>query len=460
MRSLANRVFTSVMIASVVLVVLTTSADAGEYSRRGVEVRVVPDAFTRPSEIAAVTTGDGIMLAWDAVVATAEGERRKLFLACLDDEGSVVCGPTEISTEGIGAGGSFPSLSGIEDRILLTWLSREPARIRGLLLDSEGRALGNAFTVNQASPSAPASAVFGNEFLVAWSGSDDGPGRSLHGRRVSADGELVGEEFVVSAGSAESGYFHERPSLADASPGQNAVAAWFVSDLGEFRARFVADEGPVGDVFIIFPDGGAGLSVEICSLSDGGFVAAWNSAALQALIYRKFDAFGEPIGPEVEGVDTMHPQYTPEVECMADGGFSVVWSTVDSLYGNIVVDGDISTFRVAIGIERTIAHPVLVSDTTGEMSLFWFDCEQRGGDSGDCLLSMQKYARGPGVCVGDCDLDGDVTVDELVFGVRVALQNSLPTALKSCLAFDSNLDYTLGIGELIFGVRNALGGCD
>jgi hypothetical protein len=62
----------------------------------------------------------------------------------------------------------------------------------------------------------------------------------------------------------------------------------------------------------------------------------------------------------------------------------------------------------------------------------------------------------PGVCVGDCGGDGEVSVADLIVGVNIALGN-LP--LSDCPAFDADGSGTVDIGELIQGVNNALNGC-
>jgi FG-GAP-like repeat len=60
------------------------------------------------------------------------------------------------------------------------------------------------------------------------------------------------------------------------------------------------------------------------------------------------------------------------------------------------------------------------------------------------------------ICVGDCNNDGMVSIDELITGVNIAL-GSLP--ISSCPAFDQNGDGMVGINELITAVNNALNGC-
>jgi hypothetical protein len=59
-------------------------------------------------------------------------------------------------------------------------------------------------------------------------------------------------------------------------------------------------------------------------------------------------------------------------------------------------------------------------------------------------------------CLGDCDADGSVTVNELIKMVNVALGTSDVTA---CRAGDGDKDDTITINEIIAAVNNALNGC-
>ena len=58
-------------------------------------------------------------------------------------------------------------------------------------------------------------------------------------------------------------------------------------------------------------------------------------------------------------------------------------------------------------------------------------------------------------CVGDCDANGTVAINELIVGVNIALGLA---ARAACAAFDPNGD-GVSIDELIRGVSNALTGC-
>lgn len=60
------------------------------------------------------------------------------------------------------------------------------------------------------------------------------------------------------------------------------------------------------------------------------------------------------------------------------------------------------------------------------------------------------------VCAGDCNGNGEVTVDELVRGVNIALGGA---ELNTCTALDSDGDSSVAVNELVAAVSNALGGC-
>ena len=60
------------------------------------------------------------------------------------------------------------------------------------------------------------------------------------------------------------------------------------------------------------------------------------------------------------------------------------------------------------------------------------------------------------LCVGDCNGDGLVTINEIIVMVNIALGN-LP--VSACLAGDANNDANIDVSEIILAVLNALNGC-
>lgn len=62
----------------------------------------------------------------------------------------------------------------------------------------------------------------------------------------------------------------------------------------------------------------------------------------------------------------------------------------------------------------------------------------------------------PAVCVGDCNSSGDVTVNEIITLVNLALGNG---SVSECLAGDADHSGTVTVNEIIVAVNNALAGC-
>jgi hypothetical protein len=60
-------------------------------------------------------------------------------------------------------------------------------------------------------------------------------------------------------------------------------------------------------------------------------------------------------------------------------------------------------------------------------------------------------------CVGDCNVDDGVTVDELITLVNIALGNA---AVSGCTSGDVNVDGQITIDEILRAVNAALDGCD
>jgi hypothetical protein len=61
-----------------------------------------------------------------------------------------------------------------------------------------------------------------------------------------------------------------------------------------------------------------------------------------------------------------------------------------------------------------------------------------------------------GSCVGDCNDDLTVAINELIIGVNIALGNS---SADTCPSFDTNDDGSVAVNELISGVNALLNGC-
>ena len=61
-----------------------------------------------------------------------------------------------------------------------------------------------------------------------------------------------------------------------------------------------------------------------------------------------------------------------------------------------------------------------------------------------------------GACIGDCNGNGEIAINELITGVNIALGSA---NVGTCPSFDSNSSGDVGINELIAAVNASLNGC-
>lgn len=76
----------------------------------------------------------------------------------------------------------------------------------------------------------------------------------------------------------------------------------------------------------------------------------------------------------------------------------------------------------------------------------------------DIAIGPELISTLPPPCLGDCNGDGKVGIDELITGVNVAI--AAGSLSETCLALDMNGDGTAAINELVAAVNTALSGCN
>lgn len=101
------------------------------------------------------------------------------------------------------------------------------------------------------------------------------------------------------------------------------------------------------------------------------------------------------------------------------------------------------------------AIPVVAVDATGEGFI---------ATSGACVVTLVSGPTPtptptplpPVTCIGDCDFSDDVTVDELLTGIAIALG---VRPMQDCLPFDSDGDGQVVVSEIVTAVNASLVGC-
>ena len=241
----------------------------------------------------------------------------------------------------------YPSVTGLPDGVFVAiWRSDGPdgtdPGIFGQRYTANGDAAGEEFQVNthtflnQTQPSVTDLSDGG--FVVTWaSNGTDGDSWGVFGQRYDANGEAVGNEFLVNTTITSN---QSQPSVAALSDG-GFVVTWTSenqdgSGYGIFGQRNDAAGNPildngVPDEFQIntYTDSNQ-WDPSVTTLSDGGFVATWTSknqdGSADGIFGQRYDAAGDATGDEFQiNTETFFLQFTPSVTGLSDGGFVVTW---------------------------------------------------------------------------------------------------------------------------------------
>jgi len=324
--------------------------------------------------------------------------------------------------------------------------------------DSGGTQLGSPFAVNTYTPgsqiNASVAATSDGGFVIAWadgynlSNGLDGSGYGVFARRFDAGGAPRGDAFQVSAATLGDQY---APAVAATIDGGFAVTWASSGDSGGtatvYARRFDANGVAAGgDLQVNAETTGLAQAPRIAADSLGGFVVVWTDAeappSLSSTVRaRRFDADGVPRGDELPLQDNPDPvQLEPAVAGLPGGEFVAAWRDdgADGANPDVVA-------RRAGGVPGAPTHtptatPLSTNTATPSVT-------QSRAPTGTAAVPA---------CAGDCNGNGQVTVDDLVLAVNIAL-GSQPVA--RCAAVDRDGNGVVSVAELVTAVTRALNGC-
>jgi len=280
----------------------------------------------------------------------------------------------------------------------------------GQRFDSRGHKVGAEFQANtftagrQALPAVAASRD--GSFVVVWeSDGQDGDGGGIYGQRYTATGLRQGNELQLSEVAAGS---QTAPAAARNVAGDFVVVWQTVDAAGGSRVfgrRFSAGGVAVSDDFALGTGAGYQAFPRV-ALSDAGrfFVVFEESDPVSGPAHafaRLFDGAGIPFGGVFPlAVNQVDETFAPDVTLDAAGSFFAVWEHALA-HGSEIAGRRLSGSGVTVGGELLIGGtagappvpgtPVAASDGAGHVAVAWKD----GGD-----VALQPFAP-VAACVAD-----------------------------------------------------------
>ncbi len=298
----------------------------------------------------------------------------------------------------------------------------------GQRYSANGSAIGDEFLVNtytegfQQRPSITVLSDGG--WVVTWeSENQDGDGLGVYGQRYDSDGGLVGNEFQINSYTTNNQYISFLTGLSDGG----WVVVWYSlnqdgSGAGIYSQRYDSDGVAIGGEFRVnTTTSGTQSDARIASLSDGGWIVAWETSGQdgsQFGIYaQRYAADGSAINSEFQvNSYTNDMQTDPSVMGLSDGGWVITWESSGQdggglgIYGQRYdVDGGLvgDEFRVNTYTIGDQSDPSAASLVDGGWVVIW----QSSGQDGDGLgIYGQRYGADGNV------IDGEFQVNTYTVG--------------------------------------------
>lgn len=157
------------------------------------------------------------------------------------------------------------------------------------------------------------------------------------------------------------------------------------------------------------------------------------------------------------------PEWVVAADFDGDGQMDIATSSdFDDKVTVLVGNGD-GTFKPAVDSNGTLLpsvnfdvgaapYGIVAADLNGDSKP---DVASANAEDGTASVLINTTGAGQ-LCGGDCNGDGEVTVNELITMVNIALGNA---NVSTCLAGDADGSGEITINEIIAAVNNALNGC-
>jgi len=211
--------------------------------------------------------------------------------------------------------------------------------IIGRSYNADGTAASNEFQINTASTSdqyySRVEALSNGGFVATWmSTGQDGGGMGIFGQRFDSAGIKVGTEFRANTTTTGDQTLQSVDAISDGG----FVIAWQSagqdgSGTGVFGQRYNSSGDTAGSEFQINTHSiGDQGNPAISGINGGGFVITWTSAnrgdGVDGIYAQRFDAAGAKSGTEfLVNVTTTNVQVKSQLDGLTDGGFVATWQS-------------------------------------------------------------------------------------------------------------------------------------
>ncbi|MEO1367600.1 MAG: hypothetical protein AAFX50_10525 [Acidobacteriota bacterium] len=234
----------------------------------GSEVRINDTTARDQNDARVMATDSGYAVTWESFLQ--DGSEEATILRFLDATAAPDGGEIVVNSQNLGDQEDAALAVDASGLIAVVWESTsQDGKGEGIfaqILDSDGAAVGPEFQVNafttgdQKNPRVAPDGAGG--FVAVWTSEDqfDDVSEEIYGRRLSADGAVVGDEFRVNTETSDD---QDVPAMAG-GPGQQVLVAW---------RSFGGQDGSGAGVFaqryqiVLFADG-----------FESGDLSAWSSA--------------------------------------------------------------------------------------------------------------------------------------------------------------------------------------
>ncbi len=279
-------------------------------------------------------------------------------------------------------------------------------------------------------------------------------------QRVDSDLQPIGSQFSITRGGDGNQYPHA-PAVA-AFDDSSFVVVWWAEASSALWGQVVdSADTSVGEPFPVVPPpelSDLSDSPAVCVFANGEFIVAWNDDD-HATEFRIYYSDNEP--PSGRLCSSLGSGLA--LSCLPGSQFLILGRSRDDIVGRLVnrTSLPIADFRIPVATVRDphlFAIPTAAPLGDDTFVVVWSECVE--GTENECNVFGQRFriTEAPR-CPGDCNDDGNVSVDEIVRGISMALVGDA-NAAEICPQLDSDLDCQVAVHELVQAVGSALSGCN